>query len=700
MSTIKELVRRLKAADQAYYDTGDPALSDAKYDRLKEKLRKQRPKHRYLRQVGSDTISGEKVELPIPMGSLNKIRPSTLQDWLQSLPKKVTFYITPKLDGLAGMAYYRKGELVAIYSRGNGTIGRDITHTAQYAQGVPKQLSGKYGRGTVLIRGEFIIHQTKFSKIADESGYKHPRNFCVGMINRKQPEIAYLRKMTFVTYSYDNLKKDRCRSKYQELSALDILGFTTIINPSRHTRGHYRIKKLAKKIPSFQENLPIFDIDQRLNGLYQEKPPSVEFIRKRFDWFRKNIDIVQDGLVIEVNEHRIRKKLGVEANGLNPVWARSIKLDVQDHIAHIGKVQKIHWNLTKRGIYKPTAILKKSLDFDGVQVTRIYGHNYGWLNAMGIGTKSNIEVIRSGDVIPYIRSNRKIGELTAPKRCIYCRTRLKQTNRIKHDFGTFVKKEVTKKELTRASSDLYCPNKQCMGLEIERLYSFFGILKIDNIGRGVITQLVDSGYDSVPKLLGTRRKDLTKIDGFGKSRAKTFVQGLKERLDGIELYRLMQASGCFFDEVSSLGETRLAAIVQGLGKNTVLGGKIKYKTFESQLLAIEGVGPTAVQLFLDGLADFRKFYASIEASLSLAKPAKLKSANLIGIGVCFTGFRSLELEELIRVNGGIVTGSVTRKTTVLFCADTGTGKAQKAAERGIKVVASSKALKWLNRKLQ
>jgi DNA ligase (NAD+) len=682
VESVKKKVKQLQEYDRLYYE-GKPATTDSAYDRLKDSLRELDPNNPYFKAVGSKAVKGEKKKLPIPLGSMVKRTPENVEDWLKKLPKNATFVCLPKLDGQAGELEYVDGELVAAYTRGDGIIGRVVTNNAKYVQGVRSKLKpSKFTRkGRLIVKGEFIIHNKLFEAWKSKE-YKAARNFVVGMLNRieldEETQTA-LRDITFVAFNVQQIRDREVIApafKHQTMLYLALMGFTTIINPVRYSKGHYSIKKQSKKMKSLKEVLPVFDVKNTLQNVYiqDRKTITSSFLKNTMAYFKKTVDILQDGIVLEVQERSIAEKLGVEADGITPAFARAIKLDVTEQESRIGKVEKVEWGYTKRRLFKPVAILKKPVDFNGVEVSNITLHNYATAKKLSVGPGAKIKIIRSGDVIPRIMGvKRKAKSLDNPTKCPYCNTKL-----------------------AKNETDLLCPNRKCEGASVEKIHAFFSTIGVDYVSVGIIQQLIEAGYSSIPELLSLRAKDLAKLEGFGEKRAKIVAKNLANCLKGVRLSKIMHASGYFQDETTGLGSTRCQAIIDELGIRKVLNMDVNDKMLAS-LSSIDGIGPTASDLFMKGILKFRKFYQKIEASVSLEENAKLASKKLLGQGFGFTGFRSTDLEKLITSNGGVVTNGVTGKTTCLFAAQAGTTKAQKAAAKGIKIVSAAKAEEHINK---
>lgn len=413
------LLAKLKKADKLYYEDGTSPLTDEQYKKLKDKFAAENPKHPYLKEVGSPVTVGTKKKLPVICGSLDKQRPDDIPGWIK--PHDTEYYVlSPKFDGLTLELEYINGVLNEAYTRGNGVIGRVVTDTVRHIQGVPKQLHYILGRkmpGRVIIKGEAVIHVSIFQKlykgkviVKGQRVYNNERNFAAGMVNRKKPTAPYieaLKNMTFIAYSINTIFKGKTKwrgSKHNEYTILQQFGLTTPSNPSRYSEGHYFFLKKIKegKYGEHQKAmLPIRDSNY-LKVFYHKRDLTPEFLRAHLTYLKSQTDILLDGLVLEINEREVAKEQGYAANGLNPNWACSIKLDQSEQEAKVGIVKEIFWDMSRRKLYKPVIVLKKPLDFNGVQVTNISGFNARFVVDMGLKAGVKVKIIRSGDVIPVL----------------------------------------------------------------------------------------------------------------------------------------------------------------------------------------------------------------------------------------------------------------------------------------------------------
>lgn len=691
---IENIISKLNKYDTAYYNTGNPLVNDAEYDKIKRRLELLRPNHLYLKKVGAKVKNNEKIRLPTVMGSLDKLRPNELFNWTKKLPKDCSLVITPKFDGLSGCLHYRNGKIIGIYTRGDGINGRVITDKAIYCNGVKKDQF--YINGDLIINGEFIIHKSVFNKYFKNSKYKNPRNFVAGILNQKIANKKILNKITFIScgYSYKNDNKyAKNKNKHDQLLLLEQLGFIT----SRHTK--YTLSKIYKKRINiiqkrYGNNTSLYfkkleELEKYSNLIFYHpismcivynNPNGISenSILNLINEFKQNVDILIDGLVIEVNEHKYRNKLGYEINGLNPSFARAIKLDQSNQDMKIGIVKNINYSFTKRRIYKPTIELKESLNFNGINVTNVYGHNIKYIIDNKIGKNSKIKIIRSGDVIPYIvgiKTNSK--KIFIPKRCNFCNTKLKMTK-----------------------VDLYCPNKNCSGLEYIRLENFFTSLKVDQINYGLIKRIYNnSKFKTIKSFFKIKEKDLINIEGFSTKKSKIVVNNIKTCLHNRKLSEIMYASGYFSDELSGLGIIKLQNIIDVINEKSIINKDNKYSIREdliikNKLKKVDGISFVGINLFMNGLHKFRIFYKNLN------KYIKLKKLNTTGklknFKVCFTGFRDNILQEKIELNGGIIKSSITKDTDVLFVKDLNSTKAKRAKQLKIKTILAHKANDYIN----
>lgn len=327
MQDYSELVEKIKKANRDYYLEGSSELSDAEYDALVADLRKVDPKNPILAKVGDDSESTNKVKLPNTMGSLNKTRPDDGE--IKKLYPNRMLVLMPKLDGISMQVEYEDGKFNKLYTRGNGYIGQDITARAKYMN-FPKELA-VYNPGKTYILGEAIVSRENFKKAKGE--YKHPRNFVGGTLRPILTNAEY--------EELDNDIKFNC-------SLIDIVAFGAINLPDT--------SESFKEDMNFVENVLKFKTVEHLKIHSSKINP--DFLHERIRTYKETYDYLTDGIVLRLDDKNYFNTLGMESNGLNPRGARAVKANLEQQFSQPCIITDIQWNISKRGIFVPLAIIE------------------------------------------------------------------------------------------------------------------------------------------------------------------------------------------------------------------------------------------------------------------------------------------------------------------------------------------------------
>lgn len=355
----KDIINMLKEADTAFFNTGEPKITDDIYDVIKDYIRKKYPKDPYLQRVGADVDN--KVVLPYYMGSQNKIKDS--DDEITKYKKKYPgpYLISDKLDGVSGLITCDENANIKLFSRGNGKEGQDISHLYKYINGFPKL------KQKIAVRGEFIISKDNWERLKKtDDKLSNPRNAVSGAINSKILNKSLLAMIDFVAYTlvYPN--------EINGLPLLSKLGFNVV------------------------NNIVVKDINLGL-------------LSKILEDSRQNTYII-DGIVIS----DISKVYNI-AVGKNPEHSFAFKsIHTLDQVEVI--VKQIEWNVSKDNYMKPIVKFDEIL-LDDVKIKQATGFNAGYIYRNKIGPGSRIVIIRSGNVIPHIQSVRSVsanGEASMP----------------------------------------------------------------------------------------------------------------------------------------------------------------------------------------------------------------------------------------------------------------------------------------------
>ena len=358
---IKDLVAFLKKANTAYRNTGKPIVSDDVYDAMIEILEERDPDNKFLQVIGDEILEpGEKVKLKFHMGSMDKIKNADgILKWLAKHPGN--YIVSDKLDGNSSMLtlYLNKDNTIkkSLYSRGNGTYGRDITHLLEYiyipSDAVLLKMFATLKVSEITIRGELIINNTKFKQFS--SKYSSPRNFVNSILNSKD-------------------------SKNHEMAKhIDYLIFD-IIEPNQSPESYFKVLKAFKfKIPG-------------VTSITHAQAQQPLFFNKLLDKHRKQSDYEMDGIIVTQN------KLNTVPTSGNPKHSFAFKSNPDGTLTQIVDVK---YNTTKHGKLNPV-IEFKPVNLQGSVVKHANGHSAKYIFENKINKGTVIKVVLSGGVIPYV----------------------------------------------------------------------------------------------------------------------------------------------------------------------------------------------------------------------------------------------------------------------------------------------------------
>ena len=344
------------------YHAGESVISDKLFDELYDEIKKRDPKNEFFKKVGFEATKN-KVELPYYMGSMDKLKTSEL-DKLNKWSKKFNKYdyvIMDKLDGISGL-FVKEGNSVKFYTRGNGTVGQDITYLINTIPDLKKISKLK---DDIVIRGEIIISKKKWLKY--ESEFSNARNMVSGLVNSKSIHTNIMKDIDFVVYE---IMEPRMRMS-EQVKYLDNHKINTVYN-----------EILDKKDLDF-EMLDEILIDRRENSLYE-----VDGI------------IIMDDSLNEVNYEG------------NPDFAFAFK-DASEKLTADVVVKDVEWNISKDGYIKPKLILEPT-KLSGVVISNATAFNAKYIIDNKIGPESIVKIIRSGDVIPHVLEVLKTAKVKMP----------------------------------------------------------------------------------------------------------------------------------------------------------------------------------------------------------------------------------------------------------------------------------------------
>jgi NAD-dependent DNA ligase len=405
---IKQLLHKKKKADEAYFNSGSPIMSDNEYDAMCQQLNKL--------GVSSNEVGCipklDKIQLPVYMGSLTKHNDNkSINNFLDKFNHK-SFLVQEKLDGVSCL-YEHNPKGIRLYTRGNGRVGTDITHLVNYGLKVPSiQLNH-----SCMIRGELIVEK-KIFKENYSTNFKNIRNMVSGQLSKKNPNRSIISNIDFVVYEVIEPQLTHQQSVVNQYQFLKENNFKVVHN-----------QVITRDL-----------VDQEI---------LMEYLNHR----KKKSLFEIDGLVITINGEYVRN------DDDNPKYSFAFKIqgEVTEAI-----VDHVNWNLSKSGKYKPQIFIKP-INLSRVTISSLTGFNAKYIVDNKIGEGSILSITRSGDVIPHIVA--VLNE--SSKICLPEHSRWDSVD-LYHNLE-YVPDEVIIKQMVYFFTSLDCSN--CKGKTILKIYN-------------------------------------------------------------------------------------------------------------------------------------------------------------------------------------------------------------------------------------
>ena len=529
MSRIQKL-EELIVYHKALYYQGRPEISDHEYDDLETELKKLHPGSSVLEIVGSLPTSLKKVKHDSKMLSLDKTY--VLSDLKKWIGKNVVVSCF-KIDGVSCSLIYEDGKLVTGKTRGDGSVGENITSKVMWIESIPKIITNK---SKVEIRGELYCTEENFFHLSDEMasiGLERPtsqRNIVAGLISRKE-NLELSRYINFKCFEYISSEK-KAKSEQEKWGILSELKF----------------------------DVPELTVHMSLSSIQDAIKEAEDFMAEG------NYQI--DGLVITIDDNSLHDELGSTAH--HPRYKIAFKFQGESRTT---KINNIIWSVSRNGILTPVADVEP-VDLSGAKISRVTLHNYGMVKLYGLKKNDEIKIVRSGEVIPkFLEVTKKSrSKFFIPETCPACTSeviiddiRLRCSNKkcpgkIKEEILNFIQKigiddlsskrldEMIRVELVSDIVDLYRIKKEDLlaldktkeklatkilsNIQASRdvdLITFLSALGITGGAYNKCEKVVSAGFDSVEKLMGLTVEELSGVDGFAEKSSGDFIRSLKEK---------------------------------------------------------------------------------------------------------------------------------------------------------------------------
>lgn len=638
-----ELIEILKKANTEYYTLDNPTLTDREYDNLMDELLKIERVHPELlredspsQHIGGEVISKfEKVRHVTPLMSIADVfNEEELIEWDKKVRKavgEVEYVCELKIDGLSVNLTYENGNLVRAATRGNGTIGEDISHNVKTIKSIPRTLKNP---DSLEIRGEIYMPLASFEALNEqrerngEALFQNPRNAAAGSIRQLDSSIAASRKLDAFFY---HVPKTKYKTHFESLEYLKENGF--IVNPN------------IEKVKNIDEVLAYVD---------------------KWTELRSSLPYDIDGIVIKVNDLEKQAELGVTAK--YPKWVIAYKFPALEVTT---RLTDVIFTVGRTGQITPNAVLDP-VRIMGSTVRRATLHNMDFIRERDLEIGDVVVVRKAGDVIPEVVKN-------VPER---------RENTHKIETIEFCPICASRLVYSQSGIDLLCPNEDCPARNIESLIHFVDRKAMNIIGLGeriiedfynmkIITDFVSIYH------LKDRKEELAELEGFGD-------KSVNKLLDNIEESKKNSLENLIFGlGIKGIGEKNAKILAKRYGNIDNL-----MSASYDELCNINDIGPiladSIVNFFKEG--ENRRVIECLKSegvNMDYKGTQERMDERLTNKKFVITGtlekYTRDEVKAIIEMYGGRAQESVSSKTDALILGENPGSKYDKAVELGIPI---------------
>ena len=639
-----ELIKLIEKANYDYYTLDNPTVTDREYDNWMSELLDIEERHPEIKRkdspsekIGGEVISEfKKVEHKIGMFSISDVfNESEIVAFDERIRKEFpnpSYVCELKIDGLAVSLQYEKGILKRAATRGNGLVGEDITHNVKTIGTIPLRLNKPVD---IEVRGEIYMPLKAFNELNEkrlkngEPIFQNPRNAAAGSIRQLDSSVAKSRKLDAFLYHVPETDK---KTHYEALMELKELGF--IVNPNI---------RLVKNIDE------ILDYINEWTARRGELPYDI------------------DGIVIKVNDIHMQRELGFTAK--YPRWviaykfpAEDVKTRLTDIVCTVGRTGQI----TPNAVFDPVKVM-------GSTIRRATLHNGDYIKDKNLKIGDNIFVHKAGDVIPEVvgpcledrTGNER--EFVMPDKCPICGASL---------------------ILTESGIDLKCPNDLCPARNIESLIHFCDrkAMNIEGLGERIIEDFYNMKFiTSIIDIynIKDRKEELIELEGFGDKSVNKLLDNIEKSKQN-SLEKLLFAIG-----ISGIGEKNAKILAKKfMNIDNLMNASLE------DLTNISDVGP----ILANSIYNFFRNEDNIKLINDLKNigmnmnylGAQIKeNEELLNKRIVVTGtlkkYTRDEIQNLIELNGGLWSTSVTKKTYAVIVGENPGSKYDKAKELNIPI---------------
>ena len=650
---INALKAEISEHNKRYYEQDAPTVSDYEYDMLMQRLKALEAEHPELKTADSPTqkVGGRAsaafspVVHDAPLESLNDVfSVSEVESFVTKVSEAVPeaeYVAEPKIDGLSVALYYENGVFVQGATRGDGVTGEDVTANLMTVADIPKRLENALEY--LAVRGEVYMSKAVFAEINEQREINgepllaNPRNAAAGSLRQLDPEVARSRRLSIMVFNVQAVRGKEFKTHAETLDFLREMGFPTVSYSVCKTAGDCSDK--IAEIGESRENFP-FDID---------------------------------GAVIKLNSLEGRRALGSTSKA--PRWAVAYKYPPEKKET---KLIDIVIQVGRTGVLTPKAVVEP-VRLAGTTVTNATLHNQDFITDKDIRIGDTVLIQKAGEIIPevleVVKSKRPEGTVPyeIPGVCPVCGS------------------PVTRDE---GGAAMRCRGAECPAQLLRNIVHFAsrGAMDIEGLGTSVASALLDSGLiSSAADIYYLDAQSVASLDRMGKKSAENLMKAIKKSKEN-DLSRLLSALG-----IPQVGQSAAKAIAEHFGSMDALRNADAAK-----LTQVEDIGEITAGniVYWFSLPQTRHLLKKLEeAGVNMISRAEPKGDLFAGQTWVLTGTLSKytrdEAGEIIKKQGGKVSSSVSKKTTMVLAGENAGSKLTKANELGVPVITEEEFEKML-----
>ncbi|MDN3505709.1 MAG: NAD-dependent DNA ligase LigA [Simkaniaceae bacterium] len=657
----EELIEEIHKHDRAYYLDASPIIPDYEYDQLVKQLEAIEKDHPEwisptspTQRVGEMATDGfRQVAHSVPMLSLaNTYSKEELEDFVKRIYKwtgreGVDFCVELKMDGVAVSARYEKGIYVRALTRGDGKKGDDVTANLKTVRSLPLQLTLDNPPDVLEVRGEVFMAHKAFRESnqqkeeAGEEPWANPRNATAGSLKLLDPKEVQKRHLSIAFYG--------------------------IAEDSSHTiQSQFACHQYLEKV-----GLPCFAKRHRLKT---KNASSILAFADSVDKERKQLGFDIDGIVIKVDDFRLREELG--STGKSPRWAVAYKFAPEQATT---KIQEITVQVGRTGVLTPVAELEPVF-LAGSTISRATLHNQEEIERKDIRTGDTVIIEKGGDVIPKVvkvlteKRPPNTTPWSMPDHCPICE-------------GPVVHKE--------GEVAIRCLNRDCGDQVLRRIAHFASknAMDIEHMGPKVIQQLVEKGLvKTIADIFALTREEIALLDGFKEKSIENLLASIDQSCK-TTLPRLLMSLG-----IPYVGAGIADLLASHAGDIDTLASMT-----QEELILIDGVGEKvaeSVTLYFQNPENLKEIHRLFHLGVKPQKIETKKGHAFSGKTFVLTGslneFSRSEAASLIKERGGKVSSSVSKKTDYVLAGAEPGSKYDKAKELGVPILSEEEFISLLD----